>query len=90
MKRFQVEVTQTFDIKVDESKFTPEFMADFRKSFYDFQTIDDHIKHLAQMYARGIVTPFTKFIEGYGAPKDIGLEFTEVAQEEDIVERANA
>lgn len=89
MKRFQVEVVQTFDIKVDESKFTEQFMADFRKSFYEFHTIDDHVKHLAQLYARGIVTPFSRFIEGYGAPEDIGLSFTEVDQEEDIVERAN-
>ena len=90
MKRFQVEVVQTFDVKVDESKFTEQFMADFRKSFYEFYTIDDHIKHLAQLYARGLVTPFTRFIEGYGAPEDFGLTFTEVDQEEDIVNRAFA
>jgi hypothetical protein len=86
-KRFQVEVVQTLDVTVDESKFTETFMADFRKSFYDFHTIDDHVKHLAQMYARGIVTPFTRFIEGYGTPEDIGLDIREVDQEEDIVLR---
>lgn len=69
-------VTQTIEVAVDESKFTAEFMDQYRKDFYYFESIDDHIKHLAQMYARGIVHEFTKFIEGYGNPQDMAIRFT--------------
>lgn len=71
----EVRVTQTVLVAVDESKFTPEFMAEFRRHFYDFHTLDDHIEHIAQLVARGLVDDFTKFIEGYGPPAEMGIRF---------------
>lgn len=77
MKRsFHVSVTQNLVITIDDSKFTEEFLAEFRESFYPFTTIDQHIDHLAQLAARGIVGDFgERFIEGYGPAADIGFEF---------------
>lgn len=73
MKTFDIEVTQTATVKLDETKFTPEFMEEFRKYFYDFYTIEDHAEHLASLAARGVIeTPC--FIEGYGQSKDLGIE----------------
>ena len=58
-----VVVKQGIGVSVDESKFTEEFMEEFRDYFYKFYTINDHIEHLGQLYARGIVDEFDDFIE---------------------------
>lgn len=82
MKR---EVQVYLEVEVDETKFTPEFMSEFRESMYDFDTIDDHIEHLAQMYARGVFDAFTNFIEGYGAPDDMGIKANIQDADQEIV-----
>ena len=74
-------VEQTIRVTVDESKFTPEFMQEFRESFYDFDTLDDHIKHLGQLCARGIADDFS-FIEGYGKASDMGIKFVGIDSDE--------
>lgn len=79
-----VEVTRVIEVEVDETKFTPQFMEEFRDSFYPFMSIDDHLKHLAQLEARGLLD--SRFIEGYGAAKDMGIKTRVVDQEEEIVE----
>jgi hypothetical protein len=71
--KMTIEVSQFVDVTVDETKFTPEFMAEFRENFYPFHAIDDHIHHLAQLAARGVIsTPC--FIEGYGDSREMGIE----------------
>jgi len=70
MKR-TVLVTQTVEVEVDERKFTPEFMAEFRKYFYEFTTVEEHIEHLAQMFARGVYSEHVDFIEAYGDRKEL-------------------
>lgn len=80
-----VTVTQEIMVEVDETTFTEEFMNEFKKDFYDFETIDDHIKHLAQLYARGLVDE-NSFIEGYGPAANMGIKFESIDQWEDIEE----
>ena len=81
-----VRVTQEIMVTVDETKFDEEFLVEFRESFYQFHTIEDHLQHLAQLYARGLVdNTFDSFIEGYGEAKDFGIEFKQVYGEEEIV-----
>jgi len=75
MKR-NVNVTQVIEVEVDESKFTPEFMAEFRRHFYRFVSIEQHLEHLGQLYARGMAPE--DFIEGYGNPDDFGIKFEPV------------
>lgn len=70
-----IEVRQQVTVTVDENKFTPEFMGAFRKSFYDFETIEEHIEHIAQAGARGIVSWPGDFLEGYGKLNDFGVTF---------------
>lgn len=74
MAKKEVLVNTIVSVEVDEAKFTPEFMAEFRASMYQFSTLDEHIEHLAQLYARGVVDAFTTFIEGYGPPADFGIK----------------
>ena len=59
------------------SIITEEFMAEFRHNFFDFDTIDDHIKHLAYLGVRQDVG-YDYFIEGYGPSNEMGLKVTEV------------
>lgn len=75
MKTFEVDVIQTVRVTLDESKFTPEFMQEFREGFYSFEDFHEHAEHIAQLVARGIVDlsdPDT-FIEGYGEARDMGI-----------------
>lgn len=69
-----VEVTQFITIEVPDSLLTEEFMKNFREYFYDFEDPEEHLKHLAQMYARGVASEFS-FIEGYGDPQKVGIKF---------------
>ncbi len=71
MKR-TVSVEMIVEVEVDETKFTPEFMAEFRKSFFDFDTVEEHIEHLAQLEAREVLS--TEFTEGYGPLADFGIK----------------
>lgn len=71
MKRL-VEVTFYVDVEMDETKFTPEFMEEFRKYFFPFDCLDDHACHIAQLAAREVLDE--KFTEGYGPLKDMGIK----------------
>ncbi|MGX5776498.1 hypothetical protein [Methylorubrum zatmanii] len=62
-------------VTVDETKFTPEFMEEFRKSFFPFHTIDEHIGHIGQLAARGMLRD--DFIEGYGPPAAFGIKVSD-------------
>lgn len=78
-------VTLPVEVTVDETKFTPEFMQEFRDSFYSFATLDDHIKHLGQLYVRGGISDFGRpFIEGYGPASELGISFTELDGDTEI------
>lgn len=81
MKR-QVAVTFVAEVEVDETKFTPEFMAEFRQSFYNFQTIDRHIEHIGQLAVRDILRDFT---EGYGPISDFGIKAKVIDQTEELL-----
>ena len=75
MKRFRVEVVQIIEVDIDEKKFDETFMEEFRQSFYAFDTIEDHVMHLAQIQARGVeeMEFGTTFVEGYGHTRDMGI-----------------
>ena len=64
------------EVEVDESKFTEEFMQEFRESFFPFYNVQDHIEHLAWLFGTNRINELTNFIEGYGDPKDFGIQFT--------------
>ncbi|WP_297803699.1 hypothetical protein [uncultured Brevundimonas sp.] len=80
-------VARRVSVAVDESKFTEEFLSEYRKDFYPFQTIDDHREHLAILYARGVLTGWRdEFIEGYGPASEMGITFMDDGSE--VVEQA--
>ena len=81
----RVGVTTIVDVTVDEATFTASWMAEFRRHFYDFYTIEDHLGHLAQLYAHEIVDESTEFIEGYGPVDDMGIEFEHIGFEIEVV-----
>lgn len=75
-------MTQDIDVEipvtvtVDETKFTPAFLAEFQKSFYPFADVEDHIQHIAFLAATGQIGLLPCFIEGYGPSQDFGIEVT--------------
>ena len=71
----EIEVVQMVTVAVDESKFTPEFMETYRRSFNDFHTLDDHLAHLGRLFAQGLADDGS-FIEGYGLAAGMGIKFT--------------
>ena len=70
MKRYTATVVFDIEIELDESKFDEAFLGEFRESFYNFQDIEDHVMHIAQLEARGLLQDFT---EGYGPIADMGI-----------------
>ena len=81
MKTKQVDYRNTVEVTVDETKFDETFMREFRAVMYPFKTLDQHIEHLGQLFARGIVDNFS-FIEGYGPAKDMGISFRDLREGE--------
>ena len=71
MKRI-VTVTHAVEIDVEEDQFTPDFMQRFSQLLYPFDTIDDHMCHLAILATTGVVEPLDHYrpgdarAEGYG------------------------
>ena len=84
MTKKTVRVTQEIWVQVDESKFTPDFLKEFRETMYNFPDINDHIEHLAQLKARGIITHKNQFVEGYGNLLDMGIILIERDLETEI------
>jgi len=80
----QVRVTEWVDVTIDETKFTPEFMKEFREYMMPYDTLDDHIEHLAQMEVIGGFTDFDRFLEGYGTVADMGIKCNIVDSETEI------
>ncbi len=78
-----VRMSITVEVTVDERKFTPEFMREFRGLFYNFTTLDEHIEHLGQMYARGLYDNHD-FIEGYGPADEMGIKFENLRNGYDV------
>jgi len=74
--RKAITVSSPITVGVDESKFTPEFMEAFRKNFFDFDTVQDHMEYLATLYVENGGN-FAGWIEGYGDPNDFGITFEE-------------
>lgn len=71
--RKTVIVTQEIEIEYDETKLNdPGFCQEFNRYFYEFNGIDDHLQHLAQCEARGLIG-FDNFVEGYGDIKKMGI-----------------
>ena len=86
MSKWFATVETELSIEVDESKFTEEWMEDFRKVFYPFRTVQDHIEHLCLLQARGVIElPFTEFVEGYGNPADMGIRIVTIDVEVDRI-----
>jgi len=71
--KFTVEVSIEIEVEVDESKFDKEFMDAFKSCFYNFNSIEDHVEHLAQLRARGLISDFKPFVEGYGELESMGI-----------------
>lgn len=89
MKRFIVEVRQTIEVTIDETKLDEAFMTEFRESFYPFTTLGQHACHLAQLHARGVidwVTAGSPFVEGYGKLADFGVTLRKLDGDEDVEE----
>lgn len=86
-RTFRVAVTQIVEVSLDASKFDEAFMAEFRKSFYSFDTIEEHAEHIAQLQARGMIdVEFTpEFIEGYGPSEEMGIKAKVIDTEMDMV-----
>lgn len=69
-----IDVTIHVKVTVDESKFTPEWMEEYRKYFYEYYTVEEHMNHLAFLAATGQIAEWPQFIEGYGPSEEMGIK----------------
>lgn len=99
MRTFTVDVTQTIEVTLDDTKFTPEFFKEYNESI-TYRGGDDgdiewalrnHAEHLAWVHATGVealdyVTPSAAaFVEGYGPASDMGIKAREIATETEVL-----
>jgi len=70
MKKY-VNVISPVKVMADETKFTPQFLKEFRKCFCDWKIIDEHIQRLANLKVGGYCDQ--DFVDGYGSQEDMGL-----------------
>jgi len=84
MAKFKTTLTFEVEVEIDEAKFDEAFLLEFRDSFYPFFDVNDHVEHIAQLEARGLLDDFT---EGYGPIKDMGIKARTVDWTVDEVER---
>lgn len=83
-RKFEVDVTRVVTVEIDDSKFTEEFMENYRSfidsSFYD---LEDHIQQLAWLFGAGRISGSkSEFIEGYGIASEMGIKFEEVGYDD--------
>jgi hypothetical protein len=71
MSKHKAIVSIEVEVEIDDAKFDEAFMTEFRESFYPFYTVKQHVEHIAQLEARGLLEDFT---EGYGPNKDMGIK----------------
>jgi len=66
------------DVKVtlDPTKFTAEFNAEFDRQITPYEgDLDEHAKHLAGLFAEGIIQGSSdEFVEGYGPLGQMGIK----------------
>lgn len=84
-KKYEASVVRLVSVEIDETKFTEEFLKEFREHIsshiYD---IDGHIEHLAWSFAAGRADD-DQFIEGYGPAKDFGIKFREISDDVETI-----
>lgn len=78
MRTFILDVTTRVEVTFDETKFTPERMAEFNAIISDYGVDDNafeqHAEHLAELAAIGAIdTGRNSFIEGYGPLDEAGI-----------------
>lgn len=61
------------EVEIDEAKFDEEFMNGFNESIFEAD-IDEHFKHLAQLFARHVIYSDDQFVEGYGHIDKMGIK----------------
>lgn len=81
-----VEVLVCVEVEVDEAAFTPEYMAAFRDCFYNFDSIEDHVRHIASAKVDGIIDEGGGFLEGYGDLADMGIRVRESGREVEVAD----
>jgi len=88
MKTYTVEVISTVEVTLDETKFTPEFFAEFNETISDWNDdLEEHAKHLAWVHATGVeaLDGYGSFVEGYGPTKDMGISAMLLSTEVDLL-----
>lgn len=81
MKKFRRIVSVCIEVELDETKFTPEFFAEYVENFSPYDTLEEHADHIAWMQACGIEDMSGRqnpFVEGYGPAKDMGITARDV------------
>jgi hypothetical protein len=79
-----IAVTQVVEVELDASKFTDEWLREWRRAYYNFRTADDHAEHIAQLEARSILRP--EFTEGYGPLADMGIRAKVIDTTIDVID----
>lgn len=81
-RKVEVRFVVVVEVEVDETKFTDAWLAEWRGAFYPFHSVEDHIEHIAQLEARGLLDP--SFTEGYGPLAEMGIKAKVIDQDMEV------
>lgn len=94
LRTFTVDVTQTVEVKLDPSAFTPEFFKEYNSTITyrggddgDIEwALREHAEHLAWVHATGVedLESRTAFVEGYGPASDMSITARVVDTETEV------
>ena len=87
MSKQKTTVTVSFDVEIefDPARFTPEFQSNFRRYFFQYDTVREHLEHLARNHVLGHEGKkwdpnsgrFRYFAEGYGFLDELDITLGE-------------
>ncbi|MET3508273.1 hypothetical protein [Halalkalibacter oceani] len=87
MKKFKCVIKKRYEyeIELDENQMNKEWMEGWKNVFYDFDSLEEHAEHIAQVRAN----KGTGFIEGYGNVLENGKRPLFLRENEKINESVN-
>lgn len=87
MRSFDVTVTQIVRVTMDETKFTPEFFAEYVRHFSPKDDLISHADHIGWLQATGredMEGSDNPFVEGYGPVDDFGIKAKVIDTETEV------
>lgn len=84
LKKFNIKVTHTVEVWLDDAKINNEFNIEFREYFWNISELSEHAKYIAGLESAGLIG-HDNFVEGYGDLQKLNCKVHVTDREERLV-----